>query len=156
MNLVKYLALAACQLTIISGTLLGQTTGTPQSADWPAYGNDAGGMRYSPMQQINEKNVAGLKVAWIFRTGELATYASTEAGERAAIEATPIKIGRTLYFSTPSDRVFAIDAATGTQNCVFDPGVNLHTNYSEISSRGVAAWPAPGGKADGTAARIIS
>ena len=155
MNLVKYLALAACQLTIISGAVLGQTTGNPQRADWPAYGNDAGGMRYSPLKQINEHNVAGLKVAWTFRTGELATYEGTDAKDRAAFEATPIKIGRTLYFSTPSDRVFAIDAGTGTQIWVFDPGVNLHKGYSEISSRGVAAWPAPGGKTDATAARII-
>ena len=42
-----------------------------QSVDeWPAYGRDAGGQRYSPLTAINRQNVAGLKVAWTFRTGD--------------------------------------------------------------------------------------
>src|SRR5215469_11566841 len=37
-------------------------------SDWPYYGGDAGGMRYSRLIQINPKNVSSLKVAWIFHT----------------------------------------------------------------------------------------
>lgn len=107
---------------------------------WSYYGQDAGGKRYSSLTRINDKNVSKLTVAWTFRTGELATYAGTGALNKAAFEATPILIGRTLYFTTPSDRVFAIDAATGQQRWVYDPHVDLHADYSEISSRGVAAW----------------
>ena len=107
---------------------------------WPCYGQDPGGKRYSALTQINDKNVARLTPAWTFRTGELDTYAGTYALEKAAFEATPILIGRTLYFSTPSDRVFAIDAATGTQQWVYNPKINLKADYSEISSRGVTAW----------------
>src|SRR6476659_7124374 len=51
-------------------------------------------------------------------------------------------IGGTLYFSTPSCRVFALDAGTGEQLWMFDPKVDLHKDYSEITSRGVSAWPA--------------
>jgi quinoprotein glucose dehydrogenase len=47
-----------------------------------------------------------------------------------------------LYFSTPSDRVIAIGAADGKEKWVFDPHVDLHRDFSEISSRGVASWPA--------------
>lgn len=36
-------------------------------ADWPTYGYDAGGLRYSPLAQINLKNVAKLKVAWVYQ-----------------------------------------------------------------------------------------
>ncbi|MDP4132117.1 MAG: pyrroloquinoline quinone-dependent dehydrogenase [Bacteroidota bacterium] len=113
-----------------------------QSADggWPYYGKDAGGSRYSSLNQINADNVSRLKPAWTFRTGELETYNGTNALSKAAFEATPLLIGRTLYFSTPSDRVFAIDAMNGKQLWVFDPKVDLHHDYSEISSRGVSVW----------------
>lgn len=107
---------------------------------WSCYGQDPGGKRYSALDQINNKNVDRLTVAWTFQTGELKTYIGTGALDKAAFEATPILIDRTLYFSTPSDRVFAIDAATGRQRWVYDPHVDFHQDYSEISSRGVAAW----------------
>ena len=32
--------------------------------DWPAYGYDQGGQRYSPLSQIDIKNVSKLKLAW--------------------------------------------------------------------------------------------
>lgn len=110
---------------------------------WPFYGGTAGGMRYSPLRQINEGNVRKLKVAWTYRTGELKKYEGTSMLEKAAFEATPLMIHGTLYFSTPTARVIAIDAATGQEKWVFDPQIDLHKNYSEISSRGVSAWPVP-------------
>src|SRR5882762_10258533 len=94
------------------------------AGEWPAYGRDAGGGRYSPLRQVNDGNVARLAPAWTFNTGELKTYAGTEALSKAAFEATPIMIGHTLYVSTASDRVFAIDAATGEQQWLYDPQVN--------------------------------
>lgn len=115
-----------------------------QAGSWAYYGQDAGGMRYTGLQQINARNVGQLAVAWTYRTGELKKYAGTTAMEKAAFETTPILIGRTLYFSTPSDRVIAVDAATGEEKWVYDPGVDLKDDYSEVSSRGVAAWPAGG------------
>jgi quinoprotein glucose dehydrogenase len=30
-------------------------------SDWPAYGHDAGGIAYSPLSQINSKNVGLLR-----------------------------------------------------------------------------------------------
>ncbi|HEY4285980.1 MAG TPA: pyrroloquinoline quinone-dependent dehydrogenase [Puia sp.] len=114
---------------------------TPDGS-WSCYGQNAGGMRYTGLKQINKSNVARLTTAWTFQTGELKKYEGTSAIEKAAFETTPILVGRVLYFSTPSDRVFAVDAATGKEKWVYDPGVDLHRDYSEISSRGVAAWPA--------------
>jgi hypothetical protein len=43
---------------------------TDLNLDWPNYGNDPGGMRFSPLTEINRGNVARLKVAWVFHTGE--------------------------------------------------------------------------------------
>jgi quinoprotein glucose dehydrogenase len=96
------------------------------------------------LKQINDKNVNQLQLAWTYQTGELQSYAGTSAASKAAFEATPIMIGGTLYFSTPSCKVFAIDAAKGTEKWSYDPKVNLRDSYSEITSRGVATWPAAG------------
>lgn len=109
---------------------------------WSFYGQDAGGKRYTSIRQINDRNVGRLALAWTCRTGELTTYAGTNALEKACFETTPILIGRSLYFTTASDRVIAVDAATGQENWVYDPKVDLNGDYSEFSSRGVSAWPA--------------
>src|SRR6202050_401889 len=38
----------------------------PESKEWPTYGHDPGGMRYSPLTQITPANVSNLKVAWTY------------------------------------------------------------------------------------------
>ena len=42
--------------------------------DWPALGNDPGGSQYSPLAQIHAGNVAGLKLAWVHRSGDVAFF----------------------------------------------------------------------------------
>jgi quinoprotein glucose dehydrogenase len=121
-------------LCILAATLVA----TAQDGSWAYYGKDAGGSRYSPLKQVNDHNVTQLKPAWTFRTGELAKYEGTNARERAAFECTPILIARTLYVSTPSGRVMAVDAATGQQRWMYDPHINV--DQGEISNRGVAYW----------------
>jgi quinoprotein glucose dehydrogenase len=34
--------------------------------EWPTYGHDSGGMRFSPLTQLTPKNVDQLKVAWVY------------------------------------------------------------------------------------------
>ena len=68
-------------------------------ADWPYYGGDAGGQRFSPAAQITPANVKGLKVAWTYSTGHMKTHA--DAVQRAAFEATPILAGGRLYLCSP-------------------------------------------------------
>ena len=136
-------------LISVAFMLLGPLYGQAQSAgagEWPAYGNDAGGMRFSPLTQINAQNVTKLTVAWTFRTGELEQYKGTDAAEKAAFEATPIMVDGTLYFSTPTSRVFAVDAATGQKKWDYNPEVYLRQDLSEITSRGVSFWPVPNDK----------
>src|SRR5688572_23105568 len=36
------------------------------STEWPTYGHDPGGMRFSPLTQINPANVNQLQVAWVY------------------------------------------------------------------------------------------
>ena len=105
----------------INGTLEpAQVKVEPQAsdADWPAYGRTQEGTRYSPLSQINDKNVGKLKEAWTFQTGDLKT--ANDPGE-ITNEVTPIKIRDTLYLCTPHQKLFALDAATGKQKWQFDP-----------------------------------
>ena len=78
---------------------------------WSAYGGDAGGTRYSPLTQITPANVGRLKVVWTFRTGELGQ--GVKDWSRSAFEATPILYDGTLYLTTSSTDVVAVNAVTG-------------------------------------------
>ena len=108
--------------------------------EWIAYGRDPGGMRHSPLSQITRDNVQELSVAWTYQTGELASYEGTSLAESAAFEATPLMVDGTLYLSTPTNRVIALDAGTGAERWVFDPQIDLSHDYSEVTSRGVSTW----------------
>ncbi|MGH8264448.1 MAG: pyrroloquinoline quinone-dependent dehydrogenase [Steroidobacteraceae bacterium] len=109
-----------------------------QAEDWRAYGGDAGGRRYSTAAQVTPANVAELETAWTFHTGELGE--NLARADKLTFEATPILIGRTLYFTTATAVVFAIDAATGRERWRFDAKINRGVRYSEMASRGVSYW----------------
>ncbi len=52
------------------------TTGADPSGggsndDWPPYGHDPGGMRYSLLTEINRQNVSRLKIAWVLHRRHL-------------------------------------------------------------------------------------
>src|SRR5690349_9642745 len=120
----------------MTGILILLLSGWAADVDWPAYGRDAGGTRYSPANQITRQNVARLKPAWEYHTGAL--QPKTALNEKAAFEATPILVDGTLYLSTPFNQVIALDPATGKERWVFDPKVNRSADYSEVTSRGVS------------------
>jgi quinoprotein glucose dehydrogenase len=107
--------------------------------DWPYYGHDAGGMRYSPLTQINRENVANLKVAWTFHVGDISDGSGGK--KRSGLETTPILVDGTLYLTTAFNRVFAIDPETGKQRWVFDPMIELAGEYGDgLINRGVSTW----------------
>src|SRR5947209_2527495 len=81
--------------------------------EWPQYGNDSGGLRYSPLKQINTANVSKLKVAWTYHTGDISDGA--ENPSRSAFECTPLVINGVLYFTTPYSRVIVLEAETGKE-----------------------------------------
>src|SRR5215470_18838583 len=150
----KHRARAGGILTVIALVALGSwkavrngsvaADGAKQESDWPAYGLDPGGSRYSPLSQINRGNVGQLKVAWTYRTGAMDVKAAS--AKKAAFEATPILADGLLYLTTPYSRVTALDPMTGAERWTFDPQVKLDRDYSEMTSRGVSAWPAPNDK----------
>ena len=94
--------------------------------DWPAYGHDPGHTRYSPLSQINARNVAQLRRAWTYHTGETGRQ----------FETTPLVISDTMYLTTQNQRVVALDAATGREIWTYDPKVARAREH-----RGVSYWP---------------
>jgi quinoprotein glucose dehydrogenase len=113
--------------------------------EWPAYGNDPGSSRYSPLTEITKANVGSLKVAWTYRTGDVSEGNSTWEGKkvwaRSTFEATPLMVDDTLYIVTPFDRIIALDPETGKQKWVFDPKLNRIGYYGDdFTCRGLATW----------------
>jgi len=106
-----------------------------QSAtDWPAYNGGVDGDHYSRLTQINTANVKLLKVAWSFETGE-----------KGGIQDNPLIVGRTLYAYTPTQKIVALDAATGELKWKFDSGI-----HGTQPARGMAYWT------DGKQGRIFA
>jgi quinoprotein glucose dehydrogenase len=105
--------------------------------------NDGGGQRFSPLSQINAGNVAQLKMAWTFRTGD--AY-QPQRGKGTAFEALPLYIDGTLYLSTPLGRVIALDPLKGRQIWAYDPHIDKEAGYGDYANRGVSAWRTPAGK----------
>jgi membrane-bound PQQ-dependent dehydrogenase (glucose/quinate/shikimate family) len=110
--------------------------------DWPYYGHDPGGMRYSPLTEINRENVSQLKVAWVFHTGDISDESHDR--KRSGFETTPILVDGTLYLTTPFNRVIALDPETGAQRWAYDPLVDPTGDYGDgLINRGVSTWLDP-------------
>ena len=110
-----------------------------RETDWPAYGNDPGGMRYSSLRQIDAANVTKLRAAWTFHTRDISD--GTNGWRRSGLETTPILVDGTLYLTTAFNRVIALDPVTGRQRWAFDPQIDVSLDYGDgLINRGVATW----------------
>ncbi|MGD1091216.1 MAG: pyrroloquinoline quinone-dependent dehydrogenase [Bryobacteraceae bacterium] len=93
--------------------------------DWPSYGGDPGGSKYSALDQINTRNVAKLVPAW--------TYHTTDPG--GTWEETPIVVGGVMYFASQKNRVIALNPETGKELWTYDPKTPRVAEH-----RGVSYW----------------
>jgi quinoprotein glucose dehydrogenase len=124
---------------LASEIALGQVS---SSTEWPAYGNDPGGMRYSPLAQINREDVDRLKIAWVYHTGDISD--GSQGRKRSGFETTPILVDGTLYLTTPFNRVIALDPETGTERWAYDPKIDQTWQSGDgLINRGVATWLDP-------------
>src|SRR6266513_5466250 len=73
---------------------------------------DAG--HFSPLQQITDKNIAGLGLAW-----------SLDIESAMGVVSEPIVVDGVIYISAPLSKVYAVEAATGKPLWKFDPQVRL-------------------------------
>ena len=133
MNYWKY-ALGSFFTFLICGAAFQLTT--DQDTDWPKYGGNSGGSRYSELTQINTQNVNQLQVAWSYDTGEN----NNPDGKGNDIQCQPIVINGILYGTIPRLKLFAADAATGKQLWKVDPFSNPSVKPSFHPVRGVVYW----------------
>ncbi|RZT94863.1 quinohemoprotein ethanol dehydrogenase [Advenella incenata] len=110
-----------------SGILLDHSNGD----DWPAYGRTYGEQHFSPLRQVNDRNVRRLGLSW---------YMDLGVGNPATI---PIEVDGVLYFSMGLSIVHAVDAATGALLWKYDPKVAKYAGKKLRAAwgiRGIAYW----------------
>ena len=99
-----------------------------QEVDWPNYLGGKERDLYSSLQQINRENVAKLKVAWTYDTGNEAEY-----------QANNLIVGGVVYTPTATRKVIALDAGTGKELWQWDPAKE-HTGPGSPRQRGLVYW----------------
>ena len=128
-------------LTTLTASLslgAGAPRGTKASRDanWPVYGGGQDAIRYSPLTQINTKNVKDLQVAWTFDSGD--------AFPGSEMQCNPLVVDGVLFATTPKLNVIALDAATGKLLWRFDPQEGKKV-VGKIRNRGLMYWSSGGG-----------
>jgi len=116
-----------------------------ETADWRVTEGAPGGGRYSPLADITPANVASLRVAWTYHHGDFweATL-PPQVNRGSAFESTPIVVDGRLFFTTPRNRVIALDPETGRELWSFDPQLERGGIYANMwINRGVAYWRDP-------------
>jgi len=122
-----------------SAILLLATTVTIHAAapsDFPYPRGDAGATRYSPLTQINAKNVGRLKQAWRY-----------DLKPDSELQNTPIVVDGVLY-GVGSGKVVALDAATGAEKWVYTPELPQKSRAG-FKERGESWW------SDGKTSRLL-
>ncbi len=119
---VRGVAIALCVLSF--SPWMATAADHPASHDWPIYGGTPENNHYSPLSQINRENVKQLQIAW--------TYDTEESG---GLQSSPIVVDGILYGLTPTEKVFALNAATGKLLWKFDSGIK-----GTQPDRGLAYW----------------
>lgn len=126
--------LAAAMLLVLLPFVEGQVRNAVKNpaADWPMYNRDLGGTRFSPLTQINTKNVNRLARVWTYNVGKVRAEGIT-----GGTEVTPIVVNGMMYLTT-SNRLVALEPETGKEVWSYE------LKNGEPTRRGVAFWPGDG------------
>jgi quinoprotein glucose dehydrogenase len=111
-NMIKNIIFAA--LLMLAACKPSPDTSGPYSG-WGAYAGSKDGSRYSTIESITPENVGGLKKAWAYSSND------KDPDNRTQNQCNPVMVDGVLYGSTPKLKLFALNAATGKQNWIFDP-----------------------------------
>lgn len=116
-----------------------QGTTAAKGTDWPMYRHDLAGTGYSPLAQIDTKNVGRLAQVWTYRLQSDAPPPAAGRGGAAGpnSEATPIVVDGVMYVPA-ANRVVALEPETGKEVWRFQ------VVGGAPSRRGVAYWPGDG------------
>ena len=121
-------------------------------SEWSAYGHDPAGTKFSPLKQISTTNVARLKIAWTYKTGDL--YPGNP-GRPSSQQTTPLYLDGILYATSAFGRVIALEPETGGKLWDFDPKSDIKAGWGDFANRGVAAWRDSRAKRTATCAHRI-
>jgi len=111
---------------------------------WQARGGGPASIRYSSLRRIDTASVDRLERAWTYRTGD------AQPEKNSQIQANPIVVDGTLYGTSPTLTVVALDAAAGTERWTFDPFPDSSDQNPALNvNRGVTYWR------DGSDERIL-
>jgi quinoprotein glucose dehydrogenase len=132
-------------LVALVGLAVSARAEPPATSDWAFTEGAPGGGRYSPLADITPANVASLKTAWTYHHGDVWAARLPPTSERSSsFESTPIVVDGRLIFTTPANRVIALDPATGRELWTFDPQLERGGIYANMwINRGVAYWRGP-------------
>lgn len=135
----------------------GNFAASHSSENWTAYAGSNLANHYSTAAQINVDNVAQLEQAWVYRHGDNKAPGSSMKYRN---EATPLKIGDSVFMCTPAQIIVSIDAETGEENWRYDSDVNPdNLGYIGANCRGVSYYEIPNSAATRVAgdcsARIV-
>jgi glucose dehydrogenase len=103
-----------------------------EPGNWLAFGRTYEEQRHSPLTQINKETVSQLGLAWY-----------KDMNTNRALEATPIVVDDTMYFTSTWSRVYAVDARTGETKWMYDPEVPgewARKACCDVVNRGVAVY----------------
>jgi len=120
-------------IALVFAVALPAAGANPPDADWPAYLGNKQRTLYSALKQIDRGNVAQLKVAWTYETGDKGEY-----------QANNLIVGGVLYTATPARKVIALDAATGREIWKWDPAKE-RSGAGRTRQRGMVFWQSEDG-----------
>ena len=98
----RLLLMTLLRIAVTAATILGCALAQPRTAPstgyrgWSVYGGGAANIRYSKLDQIHRGNVAKLRVAWTYDTGD--------AFQGSEMQCNPIVVDGVLYATTPRGR----------------------------------------------------
>ena len=147
----------ACRALSISLSLLFAPSAFADDVDWPYYGSDQGGTRYTAAGQINRDNFDQLRVVWRYRPRDVQIYETARANRsrerdrgrggrrRGGLRfdnnrGTPLAVNGVLYYGSPYNVLSAVDGQSGEELWAFDPE-SWRTGSTFLgNSRGVSYW----------------
>ena len=145
-----WLVIKSLLLTICFTTSAGYAQeGAPTNGEWPTYGGDLGGTKYSPLSQIDRNNFENLEIAWRWQSADAYLSIDTPGGGEwwaeaplifdellrrdpdrwrdaqppylTNLKATPLMVGGRLFINMPTSQIASIDAITGETLWVYNP-----------------------------------
>ena len=148
---LSFLVITLTALAAQQGGRAGGPPAAPAPAgptvEWRTYGGNLANWRYSPLDQLNKDNIAGVKPVWRWKSDNFG------APPEYRNESTPIMVNGSLYFTVGIQRwVAAVDAATGANKWIWhlDEGERGRVAPRRMAGRGVAYWT------NGTSERIFT